>query len=219
MDSDAMAENILSGRPLMHINTVRGDISAARRKISRKKPETIFFSDILVANTSRFAMEWLTRSYRCTFRSEGNVYFSIEHYIQCEKVRFFLNNPSESITPEEHAANEQTYEFVLKSLDIRKIREATKKIHGYNHSLWKERLFRVAVAGNLLKLDQHPQLKDVLLSTGHNFLVEATNNDRIWGIGFPIGIAHLQPYNLWGLSLYGKALQSVRSQLRKQLTN
>ena len=67
--------------------------------------------------------------------------------------------------------------------------------------------------GNYLKFSQNHDLKEVLLGTGDKVLVEASPDDRIWGIGFNSEEAEGRESE-WGNNGLGKALMRVRERLR-----
>ena len=72
----------------------------------------------------------------------------------------------------------------------------------------------VVERGNLLKFTQNEKLKKILLETQYKTLVEASPNDRTWGIGFNVEQA-LGNEHEWGDNRLGKALMRVREQLRQ----
>jgi ribA/ribD-fused uncharacterized protein len=65
----------------------------------------------------------------------------------------------------------------------------------------KDDVMRQAV---LKKFASHPDIKQILLDTGDEDIVEAAPNDRYWGSGA----------NGTGLNRLGEILMQVRSQLR-----
>ena len=58
----------------------------------------------------------------------------------------------------------------------------------------------------------------MLLETGDRLLVEASPNDRIWGVGYSAANAEANRGN-WGGNLLGKALMRVRDRLRAEEGN
>jgi hypothetical protein len=67
---------------------------------------------------------------------------------------------------------------------------------------------------NFAKFSQNSSLKNVLLSTGDRTIVEASPEDRIWGIGMhwtDDGV--LDEANWDGMNLLGAALMVVREML------
>jgi ribA/ribD-fused uncharacterized protein len=64
---------------------------------------------------------------------------------------------------------------------------------------------------------QHPDLREFLLGTGDRVLVEASPQDRIWGIGLAADDERASVPEQWlGLNLLGFALMEVRHRLRAQ---
>ena len=54
------------------------------------------------------------------------------------------------------------------------------------------------------KFTQHPELKQLLLSTGNKILIEHTSNDKYWGDGYGTGLNRL-----------GQCLMIIRDELNK----
>lgn len=67
--------------------------------------------------------------------------------------------------------------------------------------------------GNWLKFSQDQNCREALLATGDRTIVEASPNDRIWGIGFRASQAEGKESE-WGENKLGKALMRVRDRLR-----
>ncbi len=67
----------------------------------------------------------------------------------------------------------------------------------------KDGVMRTAV---LAKFSQHPEIREILLSTGDAQLVEHTTNDRYWGDGGDGS----------GKNMLGQILMSVREELRHE---
>ena len=67
----------------------------------------------------------------------------------------------------------------------------------------------------MAKFGQHADLREFLLSTGRRGLVEASPQDRIWGIGLTADDERAGSPDRWlGLNLLGFALMEVRHQLQ-----
>jgi ribA/ribD-fused uncharacterized protein len=68
------------------------------------------------------------------------------------------------------------------------------------------------VNGNIAKFQQNPLLKEFILSTKDQILVEASPDDKIWGIGLSSNDPHIEDPNCWrGLNLLGLALMEARA--------
>ena len=65
------------------------------------------------------------------------------------------------------------------------------------------------------KFSQNPDLKAKLVATGEKVLVEASPNDKIWGIGLRPNDPNVQDPTLWkGENLLGKCLMVVRGLIK-----
>jgi ribA/ribD-fused uncharacterized protein len=90
-----------------------------------------------------------------------------------------------------------------------------RQVRGFREELWTEHRFELVVAGNLAKFGQNPDLREFLLGTGDQVLVEASPRDRIWGIGLAADDERATAPEQWlGLNLLGFALMEVRHQLQ-----
>jgi len=89
------------------------------------------------------------------------------------------------------------------------------QVRGFDEQRWAEHRFEGVVAGNMAKFGQHPQLRDFLAGTGSRVLVEASPQDRVWGVGLVADDERAVSPARWpGLNLLGFALMEVRQQLR-----
>lgn len=104
---------------------------------------------------------------------------------------------------------------ILKAGNCRKAKALGRAVEDYVEAEWAEQRERVMFDGCLLKFRQHPNLKQQLLDTGEQELVEASPFDRIWGIGFKAEDAGKKRYE-WGMNLLGKCLTEVRKRLREE---
>jgi ribA/ribD-fused uncharacterized protein len=91
-----------------------------------------------------------------------------------------------------------------------------REVKNFNIEVWKKHADQVVEDANYLKFSQNEDLREVLLSTGDKILVEASPDDKIWGIGFNSEDAEGRESE-WGNNGLGKALMKVRERLRKEL--
>ncbi len=141
--------------------------------------------------------------WRDPFTACGDVYASAEHYMMAEKARLFGDL----------AIREQ----VLATKDPRKAKALGREVKNFDPVVWEQHRFDIVVAGNLAKFRAYPEQRAFLLGTGDQILVEASPQDRIWGIGLAEDDADAADPNKWqGLNLLGFALHQVRSQLSKE---
>ncbi len=134
------------------------------------------------------------------FVVEGQTYPATEHFMMAEKARLF--------------ADEEVRARILATNDPAKAKKLGREVRGFDEARWNEHRFGIVVAGNLAKFGQSPELRDYLLSTGEKVLVEASPQDRIWGIGLAAADPRAQRPEEWpGLNLLGFALMEVRQRL------
>jgi ribA/ribD-fused uncharacterized protein len=90
-----------------------------------------------------------------------------------------------------------------------------RKVKNFDPIKWNEISRLVVYRANLAKFTQDSQLQDILLKSGDKTIVEASPEDRIWGIG----MSELDPDRFdeskWqGTNWLGIAIMQVRSDIR-----
>ncbi|MGD1913334.1 MAG: NADAR family protein [Rivularia sp. (in: cyanobacteria)] len=121
----------------------------------------------------------------------NNIFWpTVEHYYQGQK---YLGSPDEGIIPLIHAASTPEDAAALGRCSTRRLRGDWEVV--------KTQIMREAV---LKKFLTHPEIREILLSTGSELLVEDSPTDYFWGCGATkTGQNHL-----------GQILMSVREELR-----
>lgn len=90
-----------------------------------------------------------------------------------------------------------------------------RSVRNFDESMWSENRSSIVFDGNLAKFSQNPALASYLLDTKDRVLVEASPDDRIWGIGLSEDDRNVRNPERWrGLNLLGFALMRVREHLR-----
>ena len=134
------------------------------------------------------------------FTVDGARYASAEHFMMAAKALLF--------------GDAETAERIRAVPHPRAAKDLGREVRGFDEKVWAERRSDMVVAGNLAKFGQHPELRDFLLGTGGRVLVEASPQDKIWGIGLTADDERAaSPENWLGLNLLGFALMDVRRQL------
>jgi len=119
---------------------------------------------------------------------------TVEHYYQAQK---FVGSKDAAIIPLIHAAATPEEAAALGRCSTRQLRR--------DWDLVKTQIMREAV---LKKFLTHAEIREVLLTTGDEILVENSPTDYFWGCGADeTGQNHL-----------GKVLMSVREEIRKLLS-
>lgn len=144
----------------------------------------------------------LSQCFDARFELNGIHDRTAEHYMMAEKARLFDDR---ILFPEILAANHP-----------RQTQTLGRKIQGFQEAIWNEHRFQIVVDGNLAKFQQNPPLQAFILSTRSQILVEASPDDRIWGIGLAADNPNINNPHLWqGTNLLGFALMDVRQSLQR----
>jgi ribA/ribD-fused uncharacterized protein len=134
------------------------------------------------------------------FTIDGVTYSSAEHYMMAAKALLF--------------GDSETAERIQTAPNPGAAKELGRQVRGFDEQHWAQRRSDLVVTGNLAKFGQHPDLGSFLLGTDSRILVEASRQDRIWGIGLSADDERARSPQHWpGLNLLGFALMEVRHQL------
>ncbi|MDJ0801062.1 MAG: NADAR domain-containing protein [Calothrix sp. MO_167.B12] len=121
---------------------------------------------------------------------EGTYWSTVEHYYQAQK---FVGTKDEVIIPLIHSAETPEKAAELGRCSTRQVRP--------DWNIVKTTIMRTAV---LQKFRTHTGIREILLATGEELLVENSPTDYFWGCGG----------NKSGQNHLGKILMSVRDELR-----
>jgi ribA/ribD-fused uncharacterized protein len=134
------------------------------------------------------------------FTQDGKVFASAEHFMMAHKAWLF----------DDH----QTADKVLAADHPGEAKTLGRQVRGFDQGVWDAHRFDIVVEANLAKFGQHVELQQFLLATSGRLLVEASPNDRIWGIGMTADDPRSVSPSAWpGLNLLGFALMEVRDVL------
>jgi ribA/ribD-fused uncharacterized protein len=86
-------------------------------------------------------------------------------------------------------------------------------IPNFDEKVWEQKRYWCMIEAVQAKFEQCQRLKDALIATYPNEIVEASPVDKVWGIGLaPDDERALNRKNWRGLNLLGKALMHIRHQ-------
>ena len=89
-----------------------------------------------------------------------------------------------------------------------------------DQKVWDDFKYAIVLNGNWCKFSQNQPLREFLLSTGDDVLVEASPYDGIWGIRLSASAPEAEDPQKWrGQNLLGFALMEVRDELRRVTQN
>ncbi len=134
------------------------------------------------------------------FTVGGDTFATAEHYMMWRKAHLFDDHDlAASMLTVEHPKD---------------VKALGREVRGFDQSVWEATRYDIVVTGNKHKFAQHEDLREFLLATGEQVLVEASPDDRIWGIGMAADDPHAADPALWrGQNLLGFALGEVRELL------
>lgn len=142
----------------------------------------------------------LSQWWPCTFFVDGQSFASAEHYMMWRKALLF--------------GDDAVAARVLAARTPGEAKALGRAVSGFSDPDWVSARLPIVVEGNLAKFGQDPALRSYLLGTGSRVLVEASPQDRVWGIGLVATDPRAADPAQWlGLNLLGEALMQVRAQL------
>lgn len=112
-------------------------------------------------------------------------------------------------------ADEAVADKIISSSTPAEAKSLGREVSNFKQEIWDQHCDEVVYRGNWLKFSQSPECEKALLETGDRELVEASPNDKVWGIGFNAEEAEGKETE-WGTNKLGKALMRVRDRLRKE---
>ena len=105
-------------------------------------------------------------------------------------------------------------EKIMSTSDQASIKAYGRKVKGFDEKIWSSVRGDIMVTILVEKFNQNPKLKEVLLATSNDILIEAAPWDKIWGVG-KVGNDVTSDKQTWnGLNLLGYSLMKVRELLR-----
>jgi ribA/ribD-fused uncharacterized protein len=149
---------------------------------------------------ARIGKHVLSQWWPAAFSIDNHRYSTAEHYMMAQKAKLF--------------GDKQAFAAIIASQSPSDAKDLGRKVRDFDESIWSNHRFDIAVRGNTAKFHQNTELRDWLLGTGTQVLVEASPTDKIWGIGLAADDKRAQDPRTWqGLNLLGFALMKVRAAL------
>lgn len=111
--------------------------------------------------------------------------------------------------------DEATRRAILAADTSAKAKRLGRAVQSFREPEWADARYRIVVRGNIAKFTQNPELGTFLAETDEHVLVEASPDDRIWGIGLANDDPRAQDPTQWqGRNLLGFALMEARHHVR-----
>jgi ribA/ribD-fused uncharacterized protein len=156
--------------------------------------------------TDKFIFFWGgTYSQWCpsTFTIDGVEYNCAEQYMMAKKALMFNDfDAYREIMLEKNPATQKAI---------------GKTVRGFDKEKWEKYCLDIVTDGNYAKFTQNPEMKKELLGSGNREIVEASPEDRIWGIGLHESNPDVLDKSKWrGTNWLGIAIMRVRQRLRDE---
>ena len=137
--------------------------------------------------------------HRSTFKVDGVTFNCGEQYMMYMKSIVFHDfDSAEKIMNEEHP---------------RRQKALGKLVKNFNKKTWDDLCYDIVKDGLREKFKQNPDMKEYLISCKDTIIVEASPEDRIWGIGYGEWEA-LENIDDWGQNLLGKICTELANELK-----
>lgn len=164
-------------------------------------PRFLFFWGHRPSKDGGITKACLSQWFDAPFVVDGTHYKTAEHYMMAAKAHLF----------NDHAMRAR----ILNASTPAEAKTYGRQIANFDEGLWARERFAIVVAASREKFAQNRALREFLVGTGDQVLVEASPVDPIWGIGLAADHVDAARPDRWpGLNLLGFALMAARSHLR-----
>lgn len=137
------------------------------------------------------------------FTIDGATYNCSEQYLMVEKARLFGDSTMEA--------------RIMSAVDPADQKRYGRMVQGFDKTKWEANARKIMYKGLYAKFKQNLALKQALLATGDRTMVEASPEDRIWGIGVHWKNDKVDdPKNWRGTNWLGETLTQVRDDIRAE---
>lgn len=148
--------------------------------------------------------QWPSNWQPSPFVLDGRAYNCVEQWMMASKARLFGDTETEA--------------RVMASADPSDQKRYGRGIRGYDDLRWAAVRYQIVLRGVVEKYRQNPDLRAWLLATGDLEFVEASPEDRVWGIGLRASDPRASDPKRWlGQNLLGKATTEARGIIRAEL--
>lgn len=139
--------------------------------------------------------------YKAPIMIDGVRYTSNEQYMMAQKAQLFGDDVS--------------YHKIMATNDCAKQKFIGRHVVGFTVEKWQTVCRLIVYRANLAKFAQNKDLWVYLDGTGHKWIVEASTEDKIWGIGMAENHPDILDPSKWqGTNWLGEAIMQVRSDIR-----
>ena len=138
--------------------------------------------------------------YPTTFFLDGEQFYSVEHYYQLEKAKYF--------------GDEKTAAKMRATKNPWKHKRLGNKVKGFSESAWQGPRIDAMIKACEAKFTQDDYLWERLQETGKGILAEASPHCKFWGIGLKRWDKASLDHNKWkGKNVLGNILMRIRDEM------
>ncbi|SCY38758.1 hypothetical protein SAMN05720606_104219 [Paenibacillus polysaccharolyticus] len=153
----------------------------------------------------KFTFFWRTESpfsqwFKADFTVDGVQYTSAEQYMMHQKALLF--------------GDQQIADKIMKTRSASVQKKLGRQVTGFVQTIWESECQRIVYEGNQAKFTQNEDLLAALLATQGTTLVEASPDDRIWGVGLAEEDPRIRDRKTWrGTNWLGEILTRLREEI------
>nr|WP_154984559.1 NADAR family protein [Paenibacillus xylanexedens] len=153
----------------------------------------------------KFTFFWQTASpfsqwFKANFTVDGVQYTSAEQYMMHQKALLF--------------GDQQIADKIMKTRSASVQKKLGRQVTGFDQTIWESECQRIVYEGNQAKFTQNEDLLAALLATQGTTLVEASPDDRIWGVGLAEEDPRIRDRKTWrGTNWLGEILTRLREEI------
>jgi ribA/ribD-fused uncharacterized protein len=142
--------------------------------------------------------------YPSKFTIDGREYNCCEQYMMAKKALTFKDM--------------EAYEEIMASSSPKEQKAIGRRVKNFNTEVWSVISREVVYQANYAKFTQNPQMKEELMSTGDLEIVEASPQDKIWGISLHETDPRALDKTQWqGTNWLGIEIMRVREELKEEI--
>ena len=135
------------------------------------------------------------------FEIDGVKYVTAEQYMMAKKALLFEDVDS--------------YNKIMSTKGPKEQKALGRKVKNFNKDKWEAVCREIVYDANYAKFTQNPKMMAELMATGNREIVEASPEDKIWGIGLHESDFRVHDKSKWqGTNWLGEAIMQVREKLR-----
>lgn len=146
--------------------------------------------------------------------------FLSNHHLANQQIGNKIYNCNEQFFMEQKALtfnDQETATAIMREPNPGRQKGLGRQIPNFNQKIWNSKCLDIMKTGLEAKFTQNPSLKQSLLATGTNMLLEANPKDSYWGIGMAMRDYRIWISNIWiktATNHLGRLLSELRRELR-----